>query len=41
MSDVEYLLAKLESLLEETTQQRAEIQGLVDVIQAWSIEPSL
>jgi hypothetical protein len=33
MSDVEYLLSKLESLLEETTHQRSEIQGLVDVIQ--------
>ena len=33
MKDVEYLLSKLESLLEETTLQRSEIQGLVDVIQ--------
>jgi hypothetical protein len=33
MVDVEYLLSKLECLLEETTQQRSEIQALVDIIQ--------
>jgi hypothetical protein len=33
MVDVEYLLSKLECLLEETTHQRSEIQALVDIMQ--------